>query len=141
MSDRKTNDIHLTREQAEALASAAFFINRDDIKALGIAALDSIREQLHPKRVEPTPGPWVVTEYPSSVRIDADGKNIVLDNSYDDIDPMTAEDSANARLIAAAPRFLEWAKRMIDNELPMEPGDEDAVALRAIVADVYGEES
>ena len=75
-------------------------------------ATHSIRRQLdalEPKRVEHTPGPWDV----DSESVVVKGALLIADTWKDGAIPREVR-HANARLIAAAPDFLEWAEDLIE---------------------------
>lgn len=134
--------VWLTRKQAELLME-----NYDSSASLDETdarwALAAIREQLEPKRVEPTPGPWS-WHFRHRYKVTAglwpkEGDSaieICTVNGHPDDDG-----EANARLIAAAPRFLAWATSILaqcsDGDISAQCDTRD---LRAIVASVYGED-
>ena len=87
-----------------------------------------------------TPGPWITT-------IHHDREAVATKDCFQVIADcgLQEEAEANARLIAAAPEFLEWANRAISSLESYDaagaiPYAADPCELRRIIVKVYGED-
>ena len=110
MTDEKL--ITLTRKQATMLledADSSAPLDETDARW----ALASIREQLAPPRVEPTPGPWEVDVDDTLTVRDTEGL-LIVDTLIAPMLITRAQAEANARLICAAPDMWRHIKRRID---------------------------
>ena len=125
----------LTEEQAKALLSS--WDGDPDFDTTPMhEALANIRKQLKPKRKEPSSGPWARKDNGDIIAEVVEGPGEY--NTW--TVACKVHNRADARLIVAAPKYHQWAKRMLESELPMEPGDEDTTQFQSIFDNVYEEQ-
>lgn len=142
MRDDKDDDTEgantVTLTQAEALLRHIELSSRSAQHSKTQAAASAIRAQLAPKRAEPTPGPWKVVVGNRTICVSHSTRTILYCEQWCegwDREFLDSEDMANARLIAAAPQFLEWAEQYLKS---FSRGDYGWHTLCAIVDSVYG---